>query len=142
MRSFKGLAHIAVYTTDMGKSIAFYETLGGECTARDSVQKPGGVNLLAMVRLADFEIELIQPGDGTVVPTQDGVIPHFAIEVEDLPLVVNELRAMGLDTFRTEEPVVLPKLFGGLQNIFFKGPSGELIELIEHFEAGEHEPRL
>ena len=106
------------------------------------MQKPGGVNLLAMVRLADFEIELIQPGDGTVVPTQDGVIPHFAIEVEDLPLVVNELRAMGLDTFRTEEPVVLPKLFGGLQNIFFKGPSGELIELIEHFEAGEHEPRL
>ena len=64
------------------------------------------------------------------------------VEVEDLPLVVNELRAMGLDTFRTEEPVVLPKLFGGLQNIFFKGPSGELIELIEHFEAGEHEPRL
>ena len=110
--------------------------------AEQLLVEAGGVNLLAMVRLADFEIELIQPGDGTVVPTQDGVIPHFAIEVEDLPLVVNELRAMGLDTFRTEEPVVLPKLFGGLQNIFFKGPSGELIELIEHFEAGEHEPRL
>lgn len=142
MKSFQGLAHIAIYTTDMERSIRFYEALGGECAARDSVCKPTGVNQLAMVRLTDFQIELIQPGDGTVVTPAAGVIPHLAIEVDNLPLVVHEMRAMGLGEFCTEQPNVMPKLFGGLQNIFFHGPSGELIELIEHFEEGSHEPRL
>lgn len=142
MKSFRGLAHIAVYTTDIEQSIRFYELLGGECTMRGSVQKPAGVNQLAMVRLTDFEIELIQPGDGTAVTAEGGVIPHFAIEVENLPLVVNEMCVMGIGDFCTAEPNVMPELFGGLQNIFFRGPSGELIELIEHFQPGEHDPRL
>ena len=47
--------------------------------------------------------------------------------------VAAELKAQGIDTFRTPEPVVLPELFGGLRNWFFTGPSGEQIELIEHF---------
>ena len=130
MKSFIQLAHIAINTPDLERSIAFYETLGGECTMRGSVQKPAGVNLLAMVTLTNFEIELIQPAAG--FQAADGVIPHFAIEVEDLPLVANEMRAMGLGEFCSEQPTELPDLFGGLRNIFFRGTSGELIELIEH----------
>ncbi|MFR4979310.1 MAG: VOC family protein, partial [Butyricicoccus sp.] len=68
-----------------------------------------------------------------------GVLPHFAIEVEDLPSVIDTLRAMGIDTFCAEQPNVLPELFGGLQNIFFRGPSGEMIELIEHFDMESSE---
>lgn len=142
MKSYKKLAHIAVYTTDLERSIAFYETLGGTCTMRGEVQKPTGVNQLAMVTLTNFEIELIQPGDGTVVTPDTGVMPHFAIEVQNLPLVVNAMRAMGMGAFCTETPNVIPELFGGLQNIFFRGPSGEMIELIEYFEADEKQPRL
>lgn len=142
MKSYRQLAHIAIYTTDLERSIAFYETLGGSCTMRGQVQKPTGVNQLAMVSLTNFEIELIQPGDGTIVPSASGVIPHFAIEVENLPLVVNAMRAIGVGEFCTEEPNVMPELFGGLQNIFFRGPSGEIIELIEHFDAAEKQPRL
>lgn len=142
MKSYLRLAHIAIYTTDMERSIAFYETLGAECTMRGRVQKPNGVNQLAMMTLTNFEIELIEPGDGTPVNAQGGVIPHFAIEVEDLPLLVNEMRVMGFETFCTEQPIELPELFGGLRNIFFKGPSGEMIELIEHFDENEHHKRL
>ncbi|MBS5149522.1 MAG: VOC family protein [Butyricicoccus pullicaecorum] len=134
MKNYKGLAHIAVYTTDLACSIRFYEALGGTCTMRGEVQKKTGVNQLAMIHLLDFEIELIEPRDGTVVTTEGGVIPHFAIEVENLPLVVDSMRAMGIDTFCTEQQNVMPELFGGLQNIFFRGPSGEMIELIEHFD--------
>lgn len=133
MKSMKGLAHIAVLTTDIEKSIKFYERLGGMCTARGSVQKPTGVNQLAMLSIWGFEFEFIQPGDGTVVDPVGGVIPHIAIEVKDLMHAVNMLKAMGVNTFRTEQPTVLNDLFGGLQNMFFTGPSGELIELIEHF---------
>lgn len=141
MKSYIRLAHIAIYTLDIERSIAFYETLGAECTMRGSVQKPTGVNQLAMLTLTNFEIELIQPGDGKV-PTGEGIIPHLAIEVENLPLVVNEMHVMGLGEFCTEEPIEMPNLFGGLRNIFFKGPSGEMIELIEHFAEGEHNKRL
>ena len=65
MKSMKGLAHIAVLTTDIEKSIKFYERLGGMCTARGSVQKPTGVNQLAMLKIWGFEFEFIQPGDGS-----------------------------------------------------------------------------
>lgn len=142
MKNYRKLAHIAIYTTDLEHSIAFYETLGGSCTMRGEVQKPTGVNQLAMISLTGFEIELIQPGDGTVVTQASGVIPHFAIEVENLPLVVNTMRAIGIGEFCTEQPNVMPELFGGLQNIFFRGPSGEMIELIEHFGAADKPPRL
>lgn len=133
MKQFKELAHIAVLTENMEQSIAFYEKLGGVCEQRGSVNKPTGTNLLAMVKLAGFWLELIQPGDGTPVDARGGVLPHLAIEVEDLPSCVEQLKAMGIDTFKTDQITVLPELFGGLQNIFFTGPSGELIELIEHF---------
>ncbi|MBS5164270.1 MAG: VOC family protein [Butyricicoccus pullicaecorum] len=139
MKHYKGLAHIAVYTTDLSSSIRFYEALGGICTMRGEVQKKTGVNQLAMIHLVNFEIELIEPGDGTVVTAGGGVLPHFAIEVEDLPSVIDTLRAMGIDTFCAEQPNVLPELFGGLQNIFFRGPSGEMIELIEHFDMESSE---
>ena len=129
----QGLAHIAVLTEDMEKTIAFYELLGGTCTERASVQKPTGVNQLAMIDRGGFWMEAIQPGDGTPVTAQGGVLPHIAIEVTDLPAVAAELKAQGIDTFLTPEPVVLPELFGGLRNWFFTGPSGEQIELIEHF---------
>ena len=134
MKSIKGLAHIAILTDDIEKSIKFYERLGGQCTARGSVQKPTGVNQLAMLTIWDMDLEFIQPGDGSGKgDLGSGRIPHIAIEVEDLPHAVNMLKCMGISTFQTEKPNVLPDLFGGLQNIFFTGPSGELIELIEHF---------
>lgn len=133
MKQWKELAHIALLTRDIERSIAFYEALGGVCEQRGSVQKPGGVNLLAMVKLCGFWLELIQPGDGTPVEAKGGVYPHLAIEVEDLPSRIADLKAKGIDSFQTKEITVLGDLFGGLQNIFFTGPDGELIELIEHF---------
>ena len=42
-----------------------------------------------------------------------------------------ELKALGIDTFMMPEKKVLPDLFGGLQNWFFTGPSGEQIELLQ-----------
>ena len=40
------------------------------------------------------------------------------------------IRAAGVDTFMGSEKKVLPALFGGLENWFFTGPSGEQIELL------------
>ena len=32
MNTWKGLAHVALFTDDLEKTIAFYENLGGKCT--------------------------------------------------------------------------------------------------------------
>jgi hypothetical protein len=43
---------------------------------------------------------------------------------------LGELKAKGI-VFETEEPIVIDKLFNGARIIFFRGPSGERLELFE-----------
>lgn len=124
---YKGLAHVAVNTADMEESIAFYEKIGGTVTARSSV----GEKLLALVEFGGLVLELIQPPAGELVPSGVGSIPHFAVYVDDLDKVVAAIKAAGVFSFTTPEKRVLPDSFGGLQNWFFTGPSGEQIELLQ-----------
>ena len=42
-----------------------------------------------------------------------------------------DLKAAGIISFTEPEKKVLPNTFGGLQNWFFTGPSGEQIELLQ-----------
>lgn len=131
MKHYQGLGHIAVYTADMDESIAFYEKIGGALEKRDAVQSPEGEKKLALVAFGGFLIELIQPAEGTLVPSGEGSIPHFAVYVDDLDAAAAELKAAGVISFTAPEKKVLPDTFGGLQNWFFTGPSGEQIELLQ-----------
>ncbi|WP_297871668.1 VOC family protein [uncultured Oscillibacter sp.] len=124
-----GLGHVAVYTRDMEESIAFYEKLGGSVKGRGGVAAPEGEKKLALVSIGGVTLELIQ--SPTAMPMGEGNIPHIAILVDDLDAAAAAVRAAGVDTFLTPEKKVLPELFGGLQNWFFTGPSGEQIELLQ-----------
>lgn len=125
---FQGLGHVAVYTQDIEESIAFYEKLGGAVLNRGAVTTPEGEKKLALVSWGGVTLELIQnPGD---MPMGEGNIPHFAILVDDLEAAAAAVQAVDV-RFRTPEKKVLPNLFGGLQNWFFAGPSGEQIELLQ-----------
>ena len=125
----QGLGHVAVYTCDLEESIAFYEKLGGEVAGRGGVPTPEGEKRLALVSLGGVTLELIQsPGP---MPEGEGNIPHFALLVDDLDAAAKAVRAAGVDTFLTPEKKIVPNLFGGLQNWFFTGPSGEQIELLQ-----------
>ena len=125
---FKGLGHIAIYTKDMDESIAFYEKLGGSLRQRAAVSTPNGEKLLALVAFGGVILELIQ--SPTPMPMTEGNIPHLALYVDDVDAAAASIRAAGVDTFLTPEKKVLPDLFGGLENWFFTGPSGEQIELL------------
>lgn len=131
MKTATGLAHIAIYTKDMENSIAFYARLGGVCKARDAVQKAEGKNLLALVDWAGFTLELIEPYDHAMVTGQEGALPHFAVSVTDLDAAIAQVKEAGVNSFLTDAPNELPNTFGGLRNIFFTGPDGESIELLQ-----------
>jgi len=131
MKHFTGLAHIALYTKDMEASVKFYETLGGIVTDSAEIQKPTGVNRLKMVQLPGFFLEIIEPHDGSPVTADGGLFPHLAFEVDDVDAAVADLKAAGINSFRTPEPNTM-QIFGGIRNIFFFGPDGELLELVQH----------
>ena len=126
---YLGLGHVAIYTRDMEESIAFYEKLGGTVKDRDGVPTPEGEKKLALVSFGGITLELVQ--DPGAMPMEAGNIPHFALLVDDLDAAAAAVRAAGVDTFLTPEKKVLPGLFGGLQNWFFTGQSGEQIELLQ-----------
>lgn len=130
MALFQGLAHVAIYTKNMEESIAFYEKLGGRTL--DRAEMPGN-KLLALVDFCGVVLELVQfPGGVTEL---EGCISHFAIAVEDVDAAAKLFADAGVESFETPETTVLPSLFGGLDNRFFKGPSGERIELL-HMHHG------
>ena len=118
---YKGIGHIAIYTVDMDQSIAFYEIIGGSVFKRDGVETPEGLKKLALVEFGGF----------LLVPSGEGSIPHFAVYVDDLDKTAADLKAAGVISFTAPEKKVLPNTFGGLQNWFFTGPSGEQIELLQ-----------
>ena len=125
---YQGLGHVAIHTKNMDESIAFYEKIGGTLSQRASIPTPEGDKLLALVSFGGITLELIQ--SPTEAPMTEGCIPHIAIYVDDLDGAAADIRAAGVNTFITPEKKVLPHLFGGLENWFFTGPSGEQIELL------------
>lgn len=126
---YEGLAHIAIQTKDIQESIAFYEMLGGKLYMTAERPCPEGKKYLALVDFAGFQLELIQ--SPAPVPMGEGNIPHFAVRVRNLDAAVAAIRAAGVDSFTSPEKRVIPDLFGGLQNWFLTGPSGEQIELMQ-----------
>ena len=77
---YHGLAHIAIRTLDVEKSIEFYEKIGGKVVLADILGTDRGDKLMAMVEFAGITIELIQVFD----PVEPGIIPHFAIYVDKI----------------------------------------------------------
>ena len=116
-----------MYTADMDASIAFYEKIGGSLHLRAPACSPEQQRELALVEFGGFLVELI----AAPVPEGAGCIPHFAVYVDDVDQAAADLRAAGVDTFQTAEKCVMPNTFGGLENWFFTGPSGEQIELLK-----------
>lgn len=131
MKHLTGLAHIALYTKDMETSMNFYKLLGGIHTDHADVQKATGTNHINMIQMPGFYLEIIEPHDGSPVTAEGGLFPHIALEVDDVDAAVSELKEAGITSFRTPEPNTMP-IFGGIRNIFFYGPDGELIELLQH----------
>ena len=125
---YQGLGHVAIYTADMDQSIAFYEKIGGGLKNQASIQTPDGEKKLALVDFGGVTLELIQAP--TPMPLTEGNVPHFAVYVDDVDAAAADIKAAGVDTFLTPQKKVLPNRFGGLENWFFTGPSGEQIELL------------
>ncbi|MDK2798922.1 MAG: lactoylglutathione lyase [Clostridia bacterium] len=133
MSNFRGLAHIGLFTESIEQSKEFYiNNLGFKLDYEAKIDKPDNQWLkIAFISLNGLIIELIEPSDKSqVVKGKDGIIEHITIEVKNLEEIIKDLHLKGIE-FETEEPIKLNNLFNGVQVIFFRGPSGERLELFE-----------
>ena len=124
-----GLSHIGVFVRDMETSLRFYLTLGFECYSKAEVQNKDGAIKLAFLKSGTCEIELIQPP--VYEEREDGKVDHIALRVGNIDVMMQKLIDNGVP-FDTQEPVMMPTLFdNGIKNVFFRGPDGERLELVE-----------
>ena len=120
---FLDLDHINVQTRDLEQSVQFYSEVLG-FTLVNRVQ--AGSIKLVFLTLGGVTVELSEAGAG--VSYQDGVIEHFTIRVSDIFTAVAVVKNQGLELV-TPEPVPFEPTYRYI--FFFRGPSGEKIELVQ-----------
>ena len=119
---FIGVEHIGIKALNMEKALRFYiEALGFKFLYRI---KPGDVEL-AFLELGGTVVELVEVVDGQRY--EDGVINHLALRVSDIFKAVAHLRELQVELI-SSEPMTLGE---GRYNFFFRGPSGEKLELYQ-----------
>jgi len=119
---FSGVEHIGIKALDMKKALQFYtEILGFKFLYRI---KPGDVEL-AFLELGGTVVELVEIVDGQRF--QDGVVNHLALRVSDIFKAIEHIKAHQVE-LNSLEPMALGE---GRYNFFFRGPSGEKLELYQ-----------
>jgi lactoylglutathione lyase len=122
----KRVEHVGVIVKDMGESIDFYESLLG---FKLQIRVNNGEKELAFLThngLPNFEIELIRDLEQTTEYSENGLVNHIAFVVDDLKKMIKKFKKNGV-TFITEKP----KEGIGRKTIRFKGPNGEILQLVE-----------
>ena len=121
-----GLAHIGVFVSNMERSMKFYmDNLNFESQGIDDL----GATKIGFLKNGGCIIELVCHETYSNPPTR-GIIDHICLEVEDIDGLVADLKAKGI-AMETEAVGYSDKIRGGVKNIFFRGPDGERIELME-----------
>lgn len=120
-----GLQHIGIPTTDIAKTIAFYENLGFTLSLR-TVNEAAG-EAVAFLELKGLVVETWENGQAVGKP---GAIDHFALDVTDVDALFQRLQADG-HTFLDEEVRFLPFWERGVRFFNILGPNGETIEFCQ-----------
>ncbi len=127
-----GLSHVGIKTLDSEKSVDFYKNILGFQHYYKFVSKEGF--RLDFLRLGSCVVELINNHKTTENDMDtEGTVAHIALEVLNMESLIDELKKKGIDTWQTETTGGSIDIFPtGVKNMFFKGPSGEMIEFMEH----------
>lgn len=125
MADIIGLHHIGVKVSRTEVSVDFYNRLlGFEKTA--SFEKDG--TRLTFMQKGTCVLELIEKPVAEELPA--GRVDHVALTVNGIHEIVEMLKDAHVE-FETTKVGYADWIFDGVENIFFRGPDGERIELFE-----------
>ncbi len=121
MDNFLGIHHVNVIAKDMGKSVTFYRDILGFSLVRE---RRVGEMKLAELSLGETLLEIKEADKNAC--GHDGAVDHLAIRVADIFSAWQYLKDQGIEMITPE-----PRAISSDEYIlFFRGPSGEKIELI------------
>lgn len=121
------MEHVAIMVRDMGQSIRFYTDILGFSVRLQGSKPDREMAFLYFESQPGMEIELIQEKTGAVEYSETGIVNHLAFTVENIDETIQFLKEKEI-AFTSNE--VTPTLEGG-RMIFFHGPSGEFLQLVE-----------
>lgn len=118
------LTHLGIVVKDCERSADFYcQVLG--CSLIDHLVND--TLEIIYLKCGDFTIELLEYIAPPPVTRGTGVYDHLAFTVSDLQAAVASLKEQGF-AFESDNPLLT---MNGKKIIFFFGPDGERIELME-----------
>ena len=124
-----GTHHIAIQTTDYEASLAFYSEVMG---MTEVVGFETGGRRAVILDIGDgSHLELFEPIPGTQ-PANDAtgdIVFHFALQTTDIEAALERVREAGMEITVELRTTDLGSLNVSLA--FFKGPSGEVVELFQ-----------
>lgn len=116
--------HLGVVVSNLAKSEDFYcQALGCTLSGRWQNDELKAVNLLC----AGLTIELLEYVNPSQTYIPAGVINHLAFKVQDIAAQMERLTKLGV-AFESASPKIVS---GNKKIVFFRGPDGERIELVE-----------
>lgn len=118
------LQHVGLAVKDLNKSKEFYCRVLG-CVITNEMQTDQ-VNI-TYLKAGQTIIELLEYRHDTVTHRSTGLFDHIAFKVEDMNAAVDHLRQEGV-TLLFDQPRVLDN---GQSIMFFLGPDGERLELVQ-----------
>ncbi|MFW6030469.1 MAG: VOC family protein [Halanaerobiales bacterium] len=120
-----GIQHVGIPTTDITKTVSFYQSLGFDLAFSVSDEE-GNLNV-AFLKLKNLIIETYQ--EGTEL-SQTGSINHIAIDVNDVEKVFRKINEKDYEIL-DEKINFLPFWENGVRFFTIKGPNNEQIEFSE-----------
>jgi len=134
---FIGYAHTNIFVRNLEEAIKFYETVFGFELLFIHGKKSDQVRL-GMLKLNNCFLELSEPltCKDAIIPAAQASRNHTGIFVSDINEAVKRIGAYGCEI---DEPgIIFVENFGDtgvdLQVVFFRGPNGEFIELLQEME--------
>lgn len=123
----KKMEHIALIVKDLEESIEYYSNMF-DFTLR--TKGDNGKRYMAFLHhehLPQFEIELIQDKHQTTTYSEVGVVNHLAFTVDNMEEAIEYYQNKGVK-FHSDKPNIA---IDGAKVIFFNGPNGELLQLVQ-----------
>jgi len=119
--------HTAIIVNNIDESLEFYgKHFGFVLRARGEVNNRE-IAFIYHPNQPSFEIELIRELAPVPEYADRGIVNHIAFTVDNIEEAIDHLKKAGV-RFKTEQP---NRNLDGGKNIFFTGPSNELLQLIE-----------
>lgn len=145
-----GIDHVGITVRELERSLAFYRDLLGlrviEISGAQDVGQIVGIPG-ARVKIADLDagdgrvLELLEyvAGRGDDVPQRPNAAgcPHVALQVRDLPAVLERLARAGHDPDGAPITITGAIAFEGATVVYLRDPDGAVIELVQRPRPGE-----